>query len=92
MANKDDLFFYYVEEITKLVQSVIDKGEVADNVFICFDRSSKTFYVDKDVVDLESRPAFKLQWLIKINNLAHWEPNDASILSTAGIVEEEYTK
>ena len=76
----------------KLVRNVIDKGEVADNVFICFERSSKTFYVDKDVADLESRPAFKLQWLIQINNRAHWEPNDASILSTAGIVEEEYTK
>ena len=92
MVNKDDLFFYYVEEITKLVQSVIEKGEVADNVFICFDRSSKTFYVDNDVADWESRPAFKLQWLIQMNNRAHWEPNDASILSTAGIVEEEYTK
>ena len=92
MANNDDLFFYYVEEITKLVQSIIDNGEVAENIFICFDRSSKKFYVDKDVTDRESRPAFKLQWLIQMNNRAHWEPNDASILSTAGIIEEEYTK
>lgn len=91
MANKDDLFFSYVEEITKLVQSIIDKGEVAENIFICFDRSSKKFYVEKDVPYKESRPAFKLQWLIQMNNRAYWESNDASLLSTAGIIEEEYT-
>ena len=92
MENEDDIFFHYVEELTKIVQSINDKEEVAENVFICFDQSSKKFYIDRDVTDLESRPAFKLQWLIQMNNRAHWEPNDASILSTAGIVEEEYSK
>lgn len=92
MENENDIFFYYVGELTKIVQSIIDKKEVAENVFICFDQSSKKFYIDRDVTDSESRPAFMLKWLVRMNNRAIWEPNDASILSTAGIIEEEYTK
>lgn len=91
MGDNDDLFFSYAEEITKLVQSVIDSGDVAENIFICFYRSSKKFHIDRDVTDWESRPAFKLQGLFQINNRVHWELNDASISSIPVIIIEEYS-